>query len=117
MKTLIQIEELTMFVGCIYLYSRLNYKWWLFPILLLVPDTSMIGYLINPVVGALTYNIVHFKGTGILIGLIGLHKDNRKFMLIGIILLAHACMDRSIGTGLKYFDGFWHTSLSTNKFW
>lgn len=67
-------------------------------------------------VGAVVYNIFHFKGTAVAIGLYGLAKENRKLMLIGIILLAHATMDRAIGTGLKYFDGFWHTSLSTESF-
>lgn len=116
MKELIQIEELICFFGCIYLFSRLNLKWWWFPALLLVPDLAMMGYLVNPVVGAILYNVIHFKGVAVAIGLYGLAKENRKLMLIGIILLAHATMDRAIGTGLKYFDGFWHTSLSTESF-
>lgn len=117
MEILIQIEELIMFLGCIYLFSRLNLKWWWFPVLLLLPDFGMIGYLINPAVGAVSYNIVHFKGTAVIIGLIGLAKENRTLMLVGIILLAHACMDRAIGVGLKFPDSFWHTSLGTEKFW
>lgn len=115
MEILIQIEELTMFLGCIYLFSRLQYKWWWFPALLLAPDLGMIGYLANPTAGAVIYNIVHFKGTAVAIGLYGLAKENRKLMLIGIILLAHATMDRAIGTGLKYFDDFQHTNLSTES--
>lgn len=117
MKMLIQIEEATIFLGCIYLFSRLGFKWWWFPVLLLLPDLSMVGYFINPAVGGILYNIVHFKGTGVAIGLFGLAKGNRNLMLVGIMLLAHSSMDRSIGTGLKYLDGFWHTSLSTEKFW
>ena len=117
MKTLIQIEELIMFLGCIYLFSRLNLKWWWFPVLLLVPDLAMIGYLANPSLGAVLYNIVHFKGTAVVIGLFGLAKGNRNLMLAGIILLAHSTMDRGIGAGLKYMDSFWHTSLGTEKFW
>ena len=88
MEILIQIEELTMFLGCIYLFSRLNLKWWWFPALLLIPDLAMIGYGVNSTVGAVTYNIIHFKGTAVAIGLYGLAKGNRKLMLIGIILLA-----------------------------
>ncbi len=117
MEILIQIEEFTMFLGCIYLFSRLNLKWWWFPALILVPDLGMAGYLFNNEVGAVLYNIIHFKGTAVAIGLYGLAKGNRNLMLIGIILLAHSTMDRAIGTGLKYFNGFWHTSLSTGKFW
>ncbi len=117
MKILIQVEEFTVFLGCIYLFSRLEYKWWWFPALLLLPDLGMIGYLVNPAVGAVSYNLVHFKGVGVAIGLLGLARGNQKAMLAGLILFAHSCMDRTIGTGLKYSDGFWHTSLSTNKFW
>lgn len=117
MEILIQIEEFTMFLGCIYLFSRLNLKWWWFPALILVPDLGMAGYLFNNEVGAVLYNIIHFKGTAVAIGLYGLAKGNKNLMLIGIMLLAHSTMDRAIGTGLKYFDGFWHTSLSTGKFW
>lgn len=117
MEILIQIEELICFLGCMYLFSRLNLKWWWFPALLLLPDLVMIGYLVSPTVGAVIYNVVHFKGTAVIIGVYGLSKENRTLMLIGIILLAHSTMDRAIGTGLKYFDGFWHTSLSNGKFW
>ena len=61
MEILIQIEELTMFLGCIYLFSRLNYKWWWFPVLLLIPDLGMIGYTISSTVVAVIFNIIHFK--------------------------------------------------------
>ncbi|WPR76247.1 DUF4260 domain-containing protein [Algoriphagus sp. NG3] len=116
MEILIQIEELTMFLGSIHLFSRLNLKWWWFPALVMLPDLGMLGYLVNDTLGAVTYNIVHFRGAAVIFGLYGLAKGNRKLMLIGIILFAHATMDRAIGTGLKYFDGFWHTSLSTHSF-
>nr|WP_315225082.1 DUF4260 domain-containing protein [uncultured Flavobacterium sp.] len=116
MEILIQIEELIMFLGCIYLFSRLDYKWWWFPTLVMLPDLGMLGYFVNNTVGAITYNLVHFRGIAVIIGICGLAKGNRKLMLIGVILFAHATMDRAIGTGLKYFDGFWHTSLSTESF-
>jgi len=114
---LVQLEEFTVLLGCMFLFSRLDIKWWWFPILIMLPDLSWVGYLINPAVGAVSYNIVHFKGLGIAIGCYGLAKGNRNLMVAGIILLAHASMDRAIGTGLKYSDGFWHTTLSTKHFW
>ncbi|WP_430405647.1 DUF4260 domain-containing protein [Fluviicola sp.] len=116
MEILIQIEELIMFLACVYLFSRLNYNWWWFPALLMLPDLGMLGYLGDSTLGAITYNLVHFRGIAVIIGILGLVKQNRKWMLIGLILFAHATMDRAIGTGLKYFDGFWHTSLSTESF-
>lgn len=111
MKTLLKSEELIQFLGAIYLFSRLNFAWWWFPALILVPDLSMIGYVINPAIGAVFYNIVHHKGLGILIGLLGLFTANQTLMLLGIILFAHSSMDRMMGYGLKYYDSFKHTSL------
>ncbi|RYY37922.1 MAG: DUF4260 family protein [Sphingobacteriaceae bacterium] len=116
MELLIQLEESLLFLGCLYLFSRLNLKWWWFPALLMLPDLGMLGYLINPVAGAVTYNLVHFKGVGIMISLYGLKTGSKNLMLAGIILLAHACMDRAIGAGLKYPDSFWHTNLGFKKF-
>ncbi|UHG92391.1 DUF4260 domain-containing protein [Spirosoma oryzicola] len=111
MKTLLKSEELIQFLGAIYLFSQVNFAWWWFPALLLAPDLSMIGYAVNPAVGAVVYNIVHHKGLGISIGLLGLMLGNQNLMLAGIILFAHSSMDRALGYGLKYTDSFKHTSL------
>lgn len=113
MKTLLKLEELAQFAGSIYLFSRLSFAWWWFPALLLLPDISMIGYAINPAVGAVLYNLVHHKALGIFVGLLGLATGNQYLMLAGIILFAHASMDRAFGYGLKYPDSFKHTSLGT----
>ncbi|MVM28735.1 DUF4260 family protein [Spirosoma sp. HMF4905] len=113
MKTLLKSEELIQFLGAIYLFSRLNFAWWWFPALILVPDLGMIGYVINPAVGAVLYNIVHHKGLAIVIGLFGLMTGNPYLMLTGIVLFAHSSMDRMLGYGLKYFDSFKHTSLES----
>lgn len=116
MEILIQIEEFIIFLGCIYLFKRLKFNWWWFALLIILPDLGMLGYLINNTVGAVTYNLIHFRGIAVIIGLFGLAKDNRKMMLIGLMLFAHATLDRSIGAGLKYTDSFWHTNLGTKKF-
>ena len=113
MKTLLKSEELIQFLGAIFLFSRLDFAWWWFPALILAPDVSMIGYLINPAVGAVLYNIAHHKGLGIVIGLLGLLMGSQLLILAGIILFAHSSMDRMMGYGLKYPDGFKHTSLES----
>lgn len=113
MKTLLKSEELIQFLGAIYLFSLLNFAWWWFPALILLPDLSMIGYAVNPAVGAVLYNLVHHKGLGVVIGLLGLLMSSQILMLAGVILFAHACMDRMFGYGLKYSDSFKHTSLGS----
>ncbi len=111
MKTLLKLEELALFLGCVYLFSRLSFAWWWFPALLLAPDLSMIGYVINPAVGAFTYNVVHHRALGIIVGLCGLAIGSQWLMLAGLILVAHTSFDRMLGYGLKYPDDFRHTSL------
>jgi hypothetical protein len=111
MKTSIKFEELAMFIFGAYLFSGLDISWWWFIGLILTPDISMFGYLINSKVGAIAYNIFHHKGIAILIYFIGIYFDNEIFLLVGIILFAHASMDRIFGYGLKYFDSFNNTHL------
>lgn len=115
MKQLLRLEELTLFLASIYLFSLLGYPWWIFLILLLLPDIGMIGYAINPRIGAITYNLFHHKSVGIITGGLGIIFKSPVLLLIGIVLFAHACMDRMLGYGLKYPDSFWNTHLGTIK--
>jgi len=40
-------------------YADSGYSWRLFAALILLPDVTMLGYLINPSIGAAIYNLVH----------------------------------------------------------
>jgi Domain of unknown function (DUF4260) len=111
MKTTLTLEDIGEFVLAVFLFSRLDYAWWWFPALLLLPDISMIGYLINTRIGAYLYNFVHHKAVGISVFLIGSALTSSALTLAGIILFAHSAMDRIFGYGLKYTDSFKHTHL------
>ena len=111
MKTLLKTEELAQFVLSIILFAQLPYAWWWFPALLLLPDLSMLGYLINTRIGAYAYNFAHHKGLAIVIGIVGLLLQQPELMLTGVILFAHATMDRIAGYGLKFTDSFKNTHL------
>ncbi|MDZ7767428.1 MAG: DUF4260 family protein [Melioribacteraceae bacterium] len=52
MNSLIRLEEVALFILSIYLFALLNFSWWWFPLLLLIPDVRMIGYIMNNKVGA-----------------------------------------------------------------
>lgn len=95
----------------IYLFSTLNFAWWWYPVLLLTPDLSMVGYLVSPRVGALTYNLVHLKTVGIAVYILGAIVANPFLQLAGLIMFGHSSMDRVLGYGLKYSDSFQHTHL------
>ena len=111
MKSILKLEELLQFTLGIYLFSTLSYAWWLFLVLILLPDIGMLGYLVNTKTGALTYNVFHHKGLAILILLIGIYFKIEVMQLIGIILFSHAALDRVFGYGLKYADNFKNTHL------
>ncbi len=111
MKSLIKLEELFMFGITIFLFSRLDFAWWWYPVLLFTPDLSMFGYLGGTRLGAVTYNFVHHKALGIGIFIIGVINANQILQLAGLILFGHSSMDRVLGYGLKYSNSFQHTHL------
>lgn len=113
MKLQLKIEEFAQFLAALYFLVIIAYSpWWVYLILLIGPDISMLGYLFGPRVGAISYNIFHHKGVALAVlalGLFVLHVD--KVMTVGVILYGHASMDRIFGYGLKYSDSFHHTHL------
>jgi hypothetical protein len=110
-KKLLTLEEFSQFLLGIWLFSRTDFAWWWFPTLILLPDLSMVGYLVNPKIGAWIYNFFHHKLLGIIVFILGYYLDNQVVTLIGIILFAHSAMDRVFGYGLKYEDAFTNTHL------
>src|SRR5690349_2060294 len=100
MNTLIRLEEHAMFLFGLLIFSTLSYAWWWFPLLLLAPDISMIGYVINNRMGAILYNLFHHKAVALLVMAIGYYLRDDLWILIGSILFAHSSMDRLFGYGL-----------------
>jgi hypothetical protein len=111
MKTLIKLEEAAQFALSIILFSQLPFAWWTFPVLLLLPDLSMLGYLISAKAGGFTYNLVHHKALAIILGVAGLFLQHNELILAGTLLFGHSSMDRMMGYGLKYDQGFSYTHL------
>ena len=111
MKNSLKLEELAQFVFGIYLFSNLDFEWWWFLVLILLPDMSMIGYAFGNKIGAYSYNFFHHKGVAILVYLLGIYLGSSVVELIGIILFSHSAMDRMFGYGLKYTTSFNDTHL------
>ena len=111
MKKLISLEEtaklIASYLGSLYL----GFDWWLFPALLLLPDLSMVGYLLNARFGAATYNFFHHQALALVVGIIGFYLHSPGLQLAGLVLFGHSAMDRALGYGLKYPDSFQHTHL------
>jgi hypothetical protein len=111
MKNLLKLEELLLMAFSIFLFLQLDYSLWLYTLLFLTPDLSMIGYLANPRLGSWTYNLIHHKGTAVALYVLGYLLSTPWLMFAGTILLGHSSFDRVFGYGLKYPDAFQNTHL------
>lgn len=111
MKSILKLEYLAFFILGTYGFYLSEYSWWWYFGLFFAPDISMLGYLINPKIGAFTYNLFHHFTVGIIIALIGFYFFNTTLLMIGSILIAHSAFDRILGYGLKYPDDFKNTHL------
>ena len=111
MKSLLRLEELGLFGLSLFLFSKLDYGWGWYALLFLAPDLGMVGYLLNPRLGAWTYNLVHHKGVAVALYALGAGLANPALMFAGTILLGHSSFDRVLGYGLKHEDAFQNTHL------
>jgi hypothetical protein len=111
MKTLTRLEELALAILAFYLFLLLDVPWWWFLVLLLAPDLSMIGYLLGPRVGAITYDVVHHRAVSVGFYILGGIFGIVWLQAAALIVFAHSSLDRVMGYGLKYTDSFQHTHL------
>lgn len=112
MKTLLQLEELSVLLFGFTLYLDLNYPIWWFFALLLVPDIGMLGYRFNNRIGVGSYTIFYHRGIAIALYFSGMFFLNGGgLQLAGIIIFSHIAMDSALGYGLKYEKGFKYSHL------
>ncbi len=108
---LLRVEGALVAAGAIAAYVQLRGAWWLFLLLALAPDLSMLGYLADQRAGAVAYNVVHtYLLPGALLAA-GLIFDVRGAVLVALIWLAHIGIDRLLAYGLKYPTAFQDTHL------
>ena len=107
----LRIEAALLFAASIALFSFQGLDWWIYPLLLLVPDIFMLGYLRNTRVGAFFYNIGHSAPVPAVLLVTGLIASQNWTIAISAIWFGHIGWDRLLGYGLKYNDSFKHTHL------
>jgi hypothetical protein len=107
----LRTESLAAFVLSALLYARLGQKWWIFAALFLVPDLSMLGYLLNSKIGAACYNVVHSYFAPLALAAAALATNHQAILPFLCIWTAHIALDRALGYGLKYPTAFSHTHL------
>jgi Domain of unknown function (DUF4260) len=110
-KTLLRLEGLALFIGMTLLYGLWDGSWWVYLILFLVPDVSFAAYLAGPKFGAMIYNAAHSYLGPMALLTAGLAGAAPLTLSIAMIWLAHIGIDRALGYGLKYAEGFAFTHL------
>jgi hypothetical protein len=106
---LLRVESLVLFATAVGVYAWHDGSWWLFALLFLAPDLSFFAYLAGPRLGAAGYNLAHaFILPGILLA-----AATRSALALDLALIwgAHIALDRVLGYGLKYPEGFKETHL------
>ena len=107
----LRIENLLICIAAVAAYHVGGYSWWMFLILFLAPDLSMLGYVAGRQIGAVIYNMAHaYIGPAALLFYATI-MDGETLLSYGIIWIAHIGIDRTLGFGLKSMKGFRHTHL------
>ena len=109
--TLLRLEGLAVAAVTAVLYAGTGASWWLFAALWLAPDLSMLGYLARPCRGARIYNAVHSYVVPGALALCALLLHAHTLLPFALIWANHIGVDRLLGYGLKYSDGFGFTHL------
>ena len=115
MTALLRVEGLALGLFCVALYSALDQPWWIFAVLFLAPDLSLLGYLGGPRIGAAAYNVVHTWVAVVLLLAVAWYgfDGDATVLSLAFILGAHIGVDRALGYGLKYESGFKDTHLGS----
>jgi hypothetical protein len=106
-----RIEAVFVFFASLYFYHRLHFMLWLFVVFLFSVDICMVGYLKDNKIGAYVYNFGHSLIAPSILLVIGTMDSQRVLLAMGLIWIAHVGLDRALGYGLKYENGFTHTHL------
>jgi hypothetical protein len=111
MKYSLKSEEALLFFLSLYVFHLLTFSWNWYFVFILIPDISMLGYLVNTKIGAHAYNFAHHKGLAVIVFLVGIIFQITELQFTGLILFSHSSMDRIFGYGLKFTDSFQNTHL------
>jgi Domain of unknown function (DUF4260) len=108
---LLRLEGLAVAVVTALLYARVGVSWWLFAGLWLAPDLSMLGYLAGTCRGARVYNAAHTYAVPAVLGAWGMLLHLPMAAAVALVWANHIGVDRALGFGLKYGEGFGWTHL------
>jgi hypothetical protein len=110
-QILLRLEGLAVGVVSALFYARTGTSWWLFAALWLLPDLSMLGYLSGPKLGARIYNAIHSYVTPGTLAASAILLKGPELLPYAFVWINHIGVDRLMGYGLKYPQGFVWTHL------
>ena len=107
----LRLEGLAVALVSALFYAHTGASWWMFAALFLVPDLSMLGYLGGPKLGARIYNAIHSYVTPGTLAAMAILLRSPGLLPYAFIWIFHIGVDRMLGYGLKYPQGFGWTHL------
>jgi hypothetical protein len=107
----LRVEGGLFFLLSILLFWQTGGSWWLFLLLLFVPDLAMLGYTANSQTGAVIYNLFHNYLFAMVLAVSGWLLSISLLLWVGLIWFAHIALDRAFGYGLKLPTAFQDTHL------
>lgn len=110
-NTILRLEGAIVLGAASIAYAHIGHGWVFFAALFLVPDLSMLGYLVNRKIGANVYNAGHSYIFPAMTGAFGVFQSQPIADAVALIWIAHIGFDRLLGYGLKYDTAFTHTHL------
>ncbi len=108
--TLLRLEGAAALVAGLAGYFTFTDGWVTLAVFALVPDLSMVGYVIGAKVGGRIYNLAHTYLAPALLAAVGLWSFP-QLLPIACVWLAHIGTDRALGYGLKSETTFGLTHL------
>jgi len=110
-RILLRLEGAALAAAALYGYHRTGAPWWLFGVLILVPDLSFAAYLVGTRVGAIVYNAMHTTLGPLICAALGFLLPSFDLIAVALIWATHIGIDRAFGLGLKYAAGATLTHL------
>jgi hypothetical protein len=110
-RTLLRLEGLALLIGMTVIYAIWDGSWWVYVLLFLAPDLSFAAYLAGPRQGAIVYNAAHSYLAPMALMAGGFATSQPPVLSLAMIWFAHIGLDRALGYGLKYSEGFGFTHL------
>lgn len=109
----LKLEGLLLAALMVVLTYKAGTSLWFLVVTFLLFDISMIGYIKNEKIGALTYNIGHSSIVPTALLIVGILINNHQMQIWSYAWLFHISVDRALGYGLKHKTSFKHTHLGT----